>query len=451
MPDDNKTNGGPTVADADRDWREEGNEKFKSPALREPQSSATVNDVTGELLPAVQNPDECAAMPYKGIAAEPFSKDAAAILMRPPREEDVEIRNFDGLVYLPGVFFRRRLNEAFGPGGWGIHPRKLIHESGFIFYQGALYVHGRFVAEAMGENRYNPTNDKMSYASAIEGAKTDCMTRCCKDLGVAAELWEPAFGRRWVATHAESYQGRNYKGQTVTLWRRKDASFTPPRDDTPDTHANGTASTPSTEQPAPPPAAPEPAAVEPQAPASGVIESLQDCADWWLKDHPETVFDPALHAGKVAYKCLTIEGRKEAAKNGKLYPVLFVTPSNRETHKWDTGSRVTWNEVCHEWMDVRAKGKVVKRKPVLIDTVRLAAPSPAPDDDFVPADDGAPAAEQELAFYQTEIAGFLRRGTETTKNMIHATIGDRQPFDVHDVSLLKTLFNRLSDPKAAKQ
>ena len=29
----------------------------------------------------------------------------------------------DGLVYLPEIKYRRILNKAFGPGGWGLAPR----------------------------------------------------------------------------------------------------------------------------------------------------------------------------------------------------------------------------------------------------------------------------------------------------------------------------------------
>jgi Mitochondrial genome maintenance MGM101 len=29
----------------------------------------------------------------------------------------------DGLIYLPEIKYRRVLNKAFGPGGWGLAPR----------------------------------------------------------------------------------------------------------------------------------------------------------------------------------------------------------------------------------------------------------------------------------------------------------------------------------------
>ena len=32
-------------------------------------------------------------------------------------------RTVDGLIYLPEIKYRRVLNRAFGPGGWGLAPR----------------------------------------------------------------------------------------------------------------------------------------------------------------------------------------------------------------------------------------------------------------------------------------------------------------------------------------
>lgn len=33
----------------------------------------------------------------------------------------------DGLLYLPEIKYRRTLNMAFGPGGWGLAPRGETH------------------------------------------------------------------------------------------------------------------------------------------------------------------------------------------------------------------------------------------------------------------------------------------------------------------------------------
>lgn len=75
---------------------------------------------------------------YYGLSAQPFSKEAAEVLQAPLDPRDIEIKpgelyvmtfaqntnhSLDGLIYLPEIKYRRILNKAFGPGGWGLAPR----------------------------------------------------------------------------------------------------------------------------------------------------------------------------------------------------------------------------------------------------------------------------------------------------------------------------------------
>jgi len=145
---------------------------------------------------------------FEGAAAAPFPAEAAAVLAAPVDEREVEIRS-DGIVYLPGVAYRRILTRAFGAGAWALLPRGPSRErDGLVIYHGALFVLGRFVSEAVGECQ---TRNGMSYASSLEGARTDALTRCCKDLGVATELWDPAWREQWLAKYAtkEWRDGKN--------------------------------------------------------------------------------------------------------------------------------------------------------------------------------------------------------------------------------------------------
>jgi hypothetical protein len=65
-------------------------------------------------------------------------------------------------------------------------------------------VRGCFVSKAIGESNYFPKsqdgkNNKMfSWASAHESAKSDCIVRCGKDLGIGKELWQPRFSRDFL-------------------------------------------------------------------------------------------------------------------------------------------------------------------------------------------------------------------------------------------------------------
>ena len=54
----------------------------------------------------------------------------------------------------------------------------------------ALYANGKFVSQAMGEHTFYSRNNLM-YGKACESAKSNALMRCCKDLGIASELWMP--------------------------------------------------------------------------------------------------------------------------------------------------------------------------------------------------------------------------------------------------------------------
>lgn len=59
---------------------------------------------------------------YHGLSSTPFTPEQAAILQEELAFDDIEIKP-DGIVYLPEIKYRRKLNRAFGPGGWGLAPR----------------------------------------------------------------------------------------------------------------------------------------------------------------------------------------------------------------------------------------------------------------------------------------------------------------------------------------
>lgn len=155
---------------------------------------------------------------FEGTAVAPFPDEARAVLAERVDPRDVEIRP-DGIVYMSGVWYRRQLTRAFGAGAWSIVPRGPARTMGdLIVYHGALIILGRFVAEAVGECA---TRFGMTYASALEGARTDCLTRCCKDLGLATELWDKTWREAWVRDCAFQ-DGVDSKGKPK--WKKRDGS-----------------------------------------------------------------------------------------------------------------------------------------------------------------------------------------------------------------------------------
>ncbi|KAG8712840.1 hypothetical protein FRC11_014036 [Ceratobasidium sp. 423] len=160
---------------------------------------------------------------YHGLSTQPFPKEAAEILMAPIDPMDVEIKP-DGLLYLPEIKYRRILNRAFGPGGWGLAPRSGINVSPkVVSREYALVCLGRLVAIARGEQEYF---DQEGIATATEAAKSNALMRCCKDLGVASELWDPRFIREFKTKNCtEVFVEHVVSKKTQKRWRRKDTKF----------------------------------------------------------------------------------------------------------------------------------------------------------------------------------------------------------------------------------
>jgi hypothetical protein len=147
----------------------------------------SVNTGTGEIAPIV--PQNVSML--KLTDEECTKLDAYG---EPPPEQ---ISFKDGLAYLPQVFYRDALNQVFGFGQWALlevaTDREQKGNFDVIYFRGHLYVRGCYVASACGEAKYFFNNGNSTYATAWESAKSDCITRCCKDLGIARKLWDKKF------------------------------------------------------------------------------------------------------------------------------------------------------------------------------------------------------------------------------------------------------------------
>ncbi|RIA85416.1 mitochondrial genome maintenance mgm101 protein [Glomus cerebriforme] len=137
---------------------------------------------------------------FFGLSTKPFPQETNDILLAPINVEDIECKP-DGMIYLPEIKYRRILNKAFGPGGWGMAPRGENSVSPrTISREYALVCHGRLVSVSRGEQEYF---DPSGLATAAEGAKSNALMRCCKDLGIASELWDPTFIRDFKKKYCE--------------------------------------------------------------------------------------------------------------------------------------------------------------------------------------------------------------------------------------------------------
>ncbi|GMM28489.1 Mgm101 protein [Martiniozyma asiatica (nom. inval.)] len=164
------------------------------------------------------------SLSFHGLGASAFSKESQAILSAPLEDNDIEITP-DGLLYLPEIKYRRILNKSFGAGGWGLAPRSetLIQQQGMgglLTREYGLVVEGRLVGTARGEQTF--FNEK-GIPTAAEGCKSNALMRCCKDLGIASELWDPrfikAFKKKWCENIFVEYVPTKKKKK---IWKRKD-------------------------------------------------------------------------------------------------------------------------------------------------------------------------------------------------------------------------------------
>ena len=78
----------------------------------------------------------------------------------------------------------------------------------------------RLISVARGEQDYFSSE---GIPTATEGCKSNAMMRCCKDLGVASELWDPRFIRKFMASHTkEVFVEHALTKKRRKIWLRKD-------------------------------------------------------------------------------------------------------------------------------------------------------------------------------------------------------------------------------------
>ncbi|KAI8955348.1 mitochondrial genome maintenance MGM101 [Xylaria longipes] len=195
-----------------------------APAATTPNSANGEAQGQGHAAAAVNNNDDGTPIDwtnsYHGLGTSAFAPETSTILQARLDPDDIEVKP-DGIIYLPEIKYRRILNAAFGPGGWGLAPRgELMVQDRLVTREYALVVHGRFVAQARGEQQYF-SEDGVS--TAAEGCKSNALMRCCKDLGIASELWDPRFIRKFMKEHAvQQWVEHVTTKKKKQIWLRKD-------------------------------------------------------------------------------------------------------------------------------------------------------------------------------------------------------------------------------------
>jgi len=58
----------------------------------------------------------------------------------------------------------------------------------------ALYINDRFISEARGEQLFLGLDNEIRNQS-LNRSKYVALVRCCKDIGIASELWDPYYSK----------------------------------------------------------------------------------------------------------------------------------------------------------------------------------------------------------------------------------------------------------------
>lgn len=151
--------------------------------------------------------------------AKPFDENIKSILSAPISDGDIEIKP-DGPLYLPEVRYRRILLSAFGPGGWSLLPRgpHTLLPPNILTREYALYVRGQIVSIARGAA---VIQGQANAATGSESVRSNALMRCCKDLGVASELWDPQFVLKWRERFAVRKSATDRYGNTKYLFTKR--------------------------------------------------------------------------------------------------------------------------------------------------------------------------------------------------------------------------------------
>lgn len=154
----------------------------------------------------------------ESIGSLVVSPEAAAVLAEPMDPASVRIRPNDGIVYQPWTYYADRLNRAFGKFKWGLIPAGMPvsqpngPKQQLVVWGHWLVVNGVPIGFSIGECNYIPSNNKMSFADACEGAKSNALARNCKLIGMTLELWDHDWTEKWKTQYAT----KNAKGDWVT-------------------------------------------------------------------------------------------------------------------------------------------------------------------------------------------------------------------------------------------
>lgn len=157
---------------------------------------------------------------FPGASLLEVTPDQAAALEAPFPDDEIEILP-TGEPYAPNGRYRARLNQVFGHGRWALLPAQdHVMDGKTVVQLWVLVVAGHVVSIAPGAGAEKFDTD---LAQKLESAKSNALTRACKDLGIglflAQKRWGETFRERLcILVDAKTKQGDSWR----RCWRRAD-------------------------------------------------------------------------------------------------------------------------------------------------------------------------------------------------------------------------------------
>ena len=152
---------------------------------------------------------------YAGASTLKLKPNEIKDLTEPFPDDAIEIRPFDGIIYISHMLLRERLWKVFGPTEVAeiCRERFIRSDSNEIAVDLVLMARGKFLAEGVGTAKYFPNNPKGSFGDTVESAWSEALRRCAKKIGLGTQVWRPQYVRDWLANNAVQQGGK---------WMRKD-------------------------------------------------------------------------------------------------------------------------------------------------------------------------------------------------------------------------------------
>ena len=116
-------------------------------------------------------------------------------------------------------------DEAFGLGGWQLIEAGQPHKIQDGYYQAFVFKVGSVpIMKKVGAMVVKGGNEVMTPGNALEAMRSNAEMRVAKELGVARELWWPAWTRKWCREHCVEVD-RTKKGIPILARKDDEAGF----------------------------------------------------------------------------------------------------------------------------------------------------------------------------------------------------------------------------------